>query len=72
MLVKEQIVTELNSLGSPELFRIYEYVLTMKQVQKIQQVKKIKNSHYLKVREALKNLKTSLSQTIIEEREDRV
>ena len=72
MLVKDQIVTELNSLGSPELFRIYEYIQTMKQFQKMQQVKKIKNSHYLQVREALKNLKTPLSQTIIEEREDRI
>ena len=72
MLVREQIITEINLLSSPELFRIYEFITTMKQLQSRRIVNRQTNTHYLRVREALNGLKSPLSELIIDEREDRI
>lgn len=70
MLVREQIISEIKLLSSPELFRIYEFISTIKQSKSRSIENRHANTHYLSVREALSGLKSPLSNLVIDERED--
>jgi len=72
MLVKERLMTEIDLLSTPELFRIYDFVSTMRLVQVKNKPKKSNNTHYLKVRKALRSIRKPLSSFIISEREERI
>jgi hypothetical protein len=72
MLVKDQIISELDLIETPDLLRIYEFISTIRLSQKKTENMPKRKKNYLKVRAALKNIKTSLSEFIIIEREDRL
>ena len=71
MIAKKQIISELNTLDSPQLLKILDFILSMRiSIGNDKKSKKIKS--YLNVRNALKNIKTDLSQEIINGRNDRL
>ncbi len=69
--IKEQTIKELNGLKPEALARVYDLITELKRTS---QAKKIKTTaaDYIKVREALKQCKGSLSEDIIQGREDRI
>jgi len=72
MLVKEQLISELDFLSTPELLRIYDIVSSMKMIKDTKKTSKTRSQHYLKVRNALSSIRTPLSDFVISERDDRV
>lgn len=71
MQAKERLLKEIESLNSQQILKIYELVLTLKKQN--QQVAPRNNpTGYLRTRAALRNCKGSLSEDIIEERNDRI
>lgn len=71
MKLKEQAIKKLDELKPEALARVYDLITELKQTN---QAKKSKMTipDYMKVREALKQCKGSLSEDIIQEREDRI
>ncbi len=69
--IKEQTIKELDKLKPEALAKVYDLITELKRTN---QAKKSKTAAtgYLKVREALKQCKGSLSEDIIQEREDRI
>ena len=69
--LKEQTIKELNELKPRALAKVYDLITELKRTN---QAKKSKttDAYYIKVREALKQCKRSLSEDIILEREDRI
>jgi len=69
--IKEQTIKELDELKPEALAKVYDLITELKRTN---QAKKSKTTAagYLKVREALKQCKGSLSEDIIQEREDRI
>ena len=69
--IKEQTIKELNGLKPEALARVYDLITELKRTS---QAKKSKTTtaDYIKVREALKQCKGSLSEDIMIEREDRI
>ncbi len=72
MLVKDILISELNSMSSTELLRIYEFISALKATNVKPKSKRIRSKHYLKVRKALSGIKSPLSNFIISERDDRL
>jgi len=71
MKIKEQTIKELDSLKPQELLNIHDMILSLKR--KVTKRKKDESvMAYLKVREALKQCKGSLSEDIRTGREDRI
>ena len=69
--IKEQTIKELNELNPEALAKVYGLIAELKR--KTQAKKsKMMAANYIKVREALKQCKGSLSEDIILEREDRI
>ncbi|MGI6492661.1 MAG: hypothetical protein ACOX0T_09690 [Pelotomaculum sp.] len=71
MQAKERLKKEIESLGPHNILRVYDLVLTLKKQDKKLEMKMAKNG-YLRTRLALRNCKGSLSDDIIEERNDRI
>lgn len=71
MKIKEQAIKELESLGPAEVIKIYETIISLKKGPKERKAKKGSLS-YMKVRNALKKCKGSLSEDIILLRAERV
>lgn len=71
MKLKEQAIKKLDELEPEALARVYDLIVALKRTN---QAKKSKTTaaDYIKVREALKQCKGSLSEDIIQEREDRI
>jgi hypothetical protein len=69
MSLKEQVTSQLNQLSESELAKVSKYIAEIKDQLP---PTRIKNNAYLKVREALEGGQGSLSQLIIDEREDRL
>ena len=69
--LKEQAIKELDELKPEALARVYDLIIELK---RSDQAKKTKatTADYLKVRKALKQCKGSLSEDILQEREDRI
>jgi len=72
--IKEQTIKELDELKPEALAKVYDLITELK---RINQAKKNKPTaaaaaDYIKVREALKQCKGSLSEDIMLEREDRI
>ncbi len=71
MKIKEQTIKELEDLGSSELMKVYEMIISLKTKQEKYKTKKGQPA-YLRVRNALKQFKGSLSEDILLLREDRI
>ena len=71
MKLKEQAIKRLEELKPEALARVYDLITELKRTDKAKK-RKTTNTDYLKVREALKQCKGSLSEDIIQEREDRI
>ncbi len=71
MKLKEQAIKKLDELKPEALSRVYDLIIELKRTN---QAKKSKTTaaDYIKTREALKQCKGSLSENIIQEREDRI
>ncbi len=71
MKLKEQAIKKLDELKPEALARVYDLIIELKRTN---QAKKSKTTtaDYIKAREALKQCKGSLSEDIIQEREDRI
>jgi hypothetical protein len=69
--IKEQTIKELNELNPEALARVYDLISELKRTSHTKKIKTT-TADYIKVREALKQCKGSLSEDIIEEREDRI
>lgn len=69
--IKEQTIKELNELKPEALARVYDLITELKRTSQAKKSKMIA-ADYIKVREALKQCKRSLSEDIIQEREDRI
>lgn len=69
MTIKEKTIQELESLNSNDLRVVYDIIKTLKRKH---ERKRYSGESYLQVREALKNVKGSLSIDIIENRRDRI
>ena len=69
--IKEQTIKELNELKPGALARVYDLITELKRTSQAKKSKMIATD-YIKVREALKQCKGSLSEDIIQEREDRI
>ena len=71
MKLKEQAIKKLDELKPEALARVYDLITELKRTG---QAKKSKTTltDYMMVREALKQCKGSLSEDIIQEREDRI
>ncbi len=69
MSLKEQVASQLNQLSEPELAKVSQYIAELKEQLP---PRRIKNDAYLKVRKALTGVKDSMSQSIIDERADRI
>lgn len=70
MKIKKQAIKELESLGPSELLKVYEMIISLKPVYKKYKAKK--GAPVIKVRNALKQCKGSLSEDILSLREDRI
>ncbi len=71
MKIKEQTIKELESLDPSELMKVYEIIISLKITRKEHKDRKGKPA-YLRVRNALKHCKGSLSEDILLLREDRI
>jgi len=71
MKLKEQAIKRLDELKPEALARVYDLITELKRTDQVKK-RKTTNTEYLKVREALKQCKGSLSEDIINEREDRI
>ena len=71
MEIRERTIEEIKKLDSSRLMTLYEIVLSMKS-SKNNGKRKSLSSAYLKVRESLKEVKVSLSEDILLQREDRI
>ncbi len=71
MKLKEQAIKRLEELKPEALARVYDLITELKRTDKAKK-RKTTNTEHLKVREALKQCKGSLSEDIIQEREDRI
>jgi hypothetical protein len=69
--IKEQTIKELEMLAPDELLKMYDLILSLKNTHHKEKTH-IPASEYLKVREALRTCKGSLSEDIVLERDDRV
>ena len=69
MNLKEQVASQLNQLSNDELMKVSQYIAELKEQLP---PRRVKNNAYLKAREALKGINGSMSQLIINEREERV
>ena len=71
MKLKEQAKKKLDELKPEALARVYDLIVELKRTEQAERSKTI-TADYIKVREALKHCKGSLSDDIIQEREDRI
>ncbi len=69
--LKEQTIKEINELNPESLARVYDLIAELKRADQTKKSKMIATD-YIKVREALKQCKGSLSEDIIQGREDRI
>jgi hypothetical protein len=69
--IKELTIKELDKLRPGALVRVYDLITELKRTSQAKKSKMIA-ADYIKVREALKQCKGSLSEDIIQEREDRI
>ena len=69
--LKEQTIKELDELKPQALAKVYDLITELKRINQAKKSKPIA-ADYIKVREALKQCKGSLSEDIILEREDRI
>ncbi len=71
MKLKEQAIKKLDELKPEALARVYDLITELKRTSQTKK-SKMTVTDYMKVREALKQCKGSLSEDIIQEREDRI
>jgi uncharacterized membrane-anchored protein YjiN (DUF445 family) len=71
MKLKEQAIKKLDELKPEALARVYDLIVELKRTEQPEK-SKTTTADYIKVREALKQCKGSLSDDIIQEREDRI
>ena len=71
MKMKEQAIKELEALNPADMLKVYDLILSLKE-KKIEQPVKGRLPGYLRVREALKQCKGSMSEDILLSREDRI
>ena len=71
MKLKEQAIKKLDELKPEALARVYDLIIELKRTNQVKK-SKMTVTDYMKVREALKQCKGSLSEDIIQEREDRI
>ena len=71
MHAKKRLIKEIESLGSHNILRVYDLVLTLKKQEERAEPKKTSKG-YLRTRYALRSCKGSLSDSIIEERNERL
>lgn len=75
MKIKEQTIKELENMNSTELMIIYDFILSFKR-KDVEHIEDKRNDNgresYMKVRNALKSCKGSMSEDISLEREDRI
>jgi hypothetical protein len=71
MKLKEQAIKKLDELKPEALARVYDLIVELKRADQAPK-SKTTTADYIKVREALKQCKGSLSDDIIREREDRI
>lgn len=69
-MLKDQIINQINTLNPEELMLLHGYVELLKR--RSPSVKTVSNDAHLQVREALKGLKTSLSEDILAARAERL
>lgn len=69
MTIKEKTIKELESLNNHDLRVVYDIIKSLKRKH---ESREYSGESYMKVREALKNVKGSLSTDIINSRSDRV
>lgn len=69
MSLKEQVTSQLDQLSDSELAKVSQYIAEMKD---LLPPRRNKNEAYLKVRGVLKGVQDSMSQFVIDEREDRL
>ena len=69
--LKEQTIKELDELRPGALVKVYDLITELTRTSQAKKSKMIA-ADYIKVREALKQCKGSLSEDIIQEREDRI
>ena len=69
-MLKEQIINQIDTLDTEELMLIYGYIESLKS--RTPRVESARNDAHLLVREALKGLKTSLSEDILAARAERL
>lgn len=69
MTIKEKTIRELESLGHADIRLVYDLIKNLK---RRPQVQRKNGKTYLEVREALKNIRGSLSEDIRRNRNDRV
>lgn len=72
MLAKDLVLKELEDMEGGELLKTLEYIHLLKKARPNLRPKRIITEDHLKVQEALKNVKGSMSQFIIDERADRI
>lgn len=71
MKIKEQTIKEIEVLGSAELLKVYDLILSLKG-KKPEQPGGEHFGGYIRAREALRQCKGSLSEDILLSREDRI
>lgn len=71
MKIKEQAIKELETLKPVEVMRVYDWILSLKD-KRPKKIAKEALPGYMRVREALKQCKGSLSKDILSNRKDRV
>ncbi len=71
MKLKEQAIKKLDELKPEALARVYDLIIELKRTSQAKK-SKMTVTDYMKVREALKQCKGSLSEDVIQEREDRI
>jgi hypothetical protein len=71
MTLKEKIVEEIEQVDPIQLHLIYELIVNLQNSKRIKKIAPIPNAH-LMVRAALKSIQGSLSNDIIQFREDRL
>ena len=71
MKLKDQAIKKLNELKPEALARVYDLIIELKRTEPTKK-SKTTAADYIKVRKALKQCKGSLSDDILQEREDRI
>ncbi len=71
MKIKEQAIEELEGMSPLDLMRVYDMILSIKS-KTPEHKEREDNPAYLRVRNALKQCKGSISDEILSEREDRI